>query len=505
MKSYQYKKLPKLLLTACLFSGVLFFGACEKNLDYVSYGDLSTIVKTPEGAGAAISAAYTGLAGGADWQGGWTAGTYAWRTQAMMSTDEGVCAWGGNWANLRNLNYNPDFDWITHNYGRYLPYISRITITIDDIQNLSMDETLKKRYIGELKALRAHYAQLLYFAYGPVTIVTDPKVAANPNAPFVPRPTAADMVAQIEKDYLEAAAVLPERFTGGDYGRFSKAAVLTGLMKLYMHEKNWEKAVSTGMQIKTMGYSLQANYEDNFSIANKGGASTEIILAIVCTPTGGDQYTNMWLAHALPADYKDPSGINLTAWGGYKMPWKSYDKFNQVDKRLKVLLSKYPTGKDAEGKVIYKDARAAGDLGAVPMKFAPDPSKANAQNSGVDFPIYRYADVLLMLAESINEANGGPNDEAYNDVFEVRNRAGLGKLEPGLSKAQFLAKVQDERLFELWAEGWRRDDLIRWNMYTQRAAADGSATAESFRVLYPLPRSVVNQSNGVIKQNNGYN
>jgi hypothetical protein len=505
MKNHIYTKLTKSLFSACLVGSVLFLGSCKKNLDYVSYGDLNTVIKTAEGAGAATSAAYTGLAGGPDWQGGWTAGTYAWRTQSMMTTDEGVCAWGGSWGNLKNLNYNPDFDWVTHNYGRYLPYISRITISMNDIQSINMDEILRKRYLGELKALRAHYAQLIYFAYGPVNIITDAKIAADPNSPVLPRPASSVTVAQIEKDYLEAIDVLPDRFTGGDYGRFSKAAALTGLMKLYMHEKNWAKAVEAGMKIKSEGYALQDNYEDNFSIANKGGASKEILLAIVCTPTSGDQYTNMWLAHALPSDYKDPSGINLTAWGGYKMPWKTYDKFDQTDKRLKALLSKYPIGKDASGNVIYKDARADGQIGAVPMKFAPDPSKANAQNSGVDFPIYRYADVLLMLAESINEANGGPNDEAYSDINAVRNRAGLAKLTSGLSKVQFLAKVQDERLFELWAEGWRRDDLIRWDMYTQRAANDGSTTAESFRALYPLPRSVVNQSNGVIKQNPGYN
>lgn len=505
MKSYKDTKLPKLLLVACLFSSTLFFGSCEKGLDYVSYGDLNAIVKTPEGALAAISSAYSGLAGGADWQGGWTSGTYAWRTQGMMTTDEGVCAWGGNWGNMRSLNYNPDFDWVTHNYGRYLPYISRIAITMNDIQNLNMDENLKKRYLGELKALRAHYAQLLFFAYGPFNIVTDPKIAADPDAPVLPRPASSVTVAQIEKDYQDAIAVLPDKFTGSDYGRFSKAAAQTGLMKLYMHEKEWAKALAAGNEIKKLGYAIQGNYEDLFSVANKGGFSAEIILAIVCTPTGGDQYTNMWLAHSLPSDYKDPADISLTAWGGYKMPWKTYDKFDQSDKRLKRLLSKYPVGKDANGNVVYKDARAAGDLGAVPMKFAPDPSKANAQNSAVDFPVYRYADVLLMLAESINEVNNGPTQEAYDYVYEVRQRAGLGRLAAGLSKAQFLEKIQDERLFELWAEGWRRDDLIRWNMYTQRAANDGSGTAEPYKVLYPLPRTVVNQSNGVIKQNFGYN
>jgi len=499
------KKLIYKCLAVLGISGMMMMTACEKDLEYVSYGDLNAVIKTPEGANAALSAAYSGLAGGTDWQGGWCAGTYGWRTQAMMTTDEGVCAWGNDWSKMQTLNFTPDFDWVTHNYGRYLPYISRIAITMDNIQNLSMDEDLKSRYIAELKGLRAHYAELLYFAYGPLTIITDPVIAADPNAAPVPRPTSEQMAAQIEKDYLEAAEVLPDKFTGNDYGRFSKAAALTGLMKLYMHDKQWDKAVTVGQQIKTLGYSLDENYEDVFSIKNKGGASNEIILPIVCTATGGDQYTNMWLAHALPADYKDPSGINLTAWGGYKMPWKSYDKFDPADKRLNVLLEEYPVGKDPAGNTIYKNARTAGDIGAVPVKFAPDPSKANAQKSEVDFPVYRYADVLLMLAESINESNGGPNQEAYDAINAVRHRAGVDSIPMGLNKTQFLDKVKDERLFELWGEGWRRDDLIRWNMFIQRAVDDGSATAEPYKVLYPLPRSAVNQSNGVIKQNEFYN
>lgn len=490
----------------CLLVGVLMTTGCEKNLDYVSYGDLNSIVQTPEGVEAAVSSAYTGLAGGSDWQGGWGTGTYAWRVQAMMTTDEGVCAWGNDWSRMFSLNFSPDFDWVTHNYSRYLPYISRIAITLEDIENVTIASDLKNRYVAELKALRAHYAQLLYFSYGPLTIITDATIAADPNYPPSPRPSAAEMVAQIEKDWLDAAntEALPDRFSGNDYGRFSKAAALTGLMKLYMHEKQWDKAVAVGQQIKGLGYSLQPEYEDVFNINNKGGASSEIILAVVATATGGDQYTNMWLAHALPSDYQDPSGLSLTAWGGYKVPWKTYDKFDPQDKRLNVLLEEYPIGKDEAGNVIYKNARDAGDIGAVPVKFGPDPSGANSQNSAVDLPIYRYADVLLMLAESINEANGGPNSEAYDAINAVRERAGLLPMSSGLSKDEFLGRIQDERLFELWAEGWRRDDLIRWGLFTKRAIDDGSGTAEDYKVLYPLPRAAVTQSEGVIKQNPEY-
>lgn len=501
-----YIQQNKIMTAACCLGLLLGITGCEKGLDYVSFGDLNTVVKTPEGAAATVNAAYTGLAGGGDWQGGAMAGTYSWKTQAMMTTDEGVCAWGGDWSRMYNLNFTPDFSWVTHNYENYLPFISRITIALSSIQDITLDDNLKKRYAGELKALRAYYAQMLYFSYGPVTIITDPGIAADPDARPVPRPGSDAMVKQIEEDWLAAIEVLPAKFTGADYGRFSKTAALTGLMKLYMHEKQWPKAVAAGQEIKTLGYSLEPNYQDLFNINNKGGSSKEIILSVVCTNSADvSNYTNMWLAHALPSDYKDSTGISLTAWGGYKVPWKSYDKFSLQDKRLSVLLQRYPVGKNADGSVKYKDARAAGDMGAVPMKYAPDPSKANAQNSAIDMPIYRYADVLLMLAESINEANGSPNSEAYGAINDVRVRAGLAPLPDGLNHDQFLARIRDERLFELWGEGWRRDDLIRWNLYTQRAADDGSETAEAFKVLFPIPRTAVTQSNGIIKQNPGYN
>lgn len=84
----------------------------------------------------------------------------------------------------------------------------------------------------------------------------------------------------------------------------------------------------------------------------------------------------------------------------------------------------------------------------------------------------------------------------------VRGRAGLPYLPVGLSKTAFLEKIQDERLFELWGEDWR-DDLIQWGKFIQRAIDNGSTTAEPYKVLLPLPRSVVTQRNGVIQQTRG--
>lgn len=503
-------KLKEIIKTIGLFHLALlsiFFTSCEENLDYVTYDSFPvTFPQTASDANAAINAMYTGLMEGNTWSSGWGAALGSFRVQADQTTDQGICNWGdgGTWANLHSLNFTPDFSQVTSHYTQLMPYISEITMYIDKINNISMDNTLKQRYIGELKALRGYYSQILYLYYGPVPIRTNPADINNASAPVLPRPTKEEMVTQILNDYSDAIDVLPDKFTGSNYGRFSKAVCLTARMKLYMQEKRWQDAINDGEAIKDMGFSLIDDYTKNFSYDNKGGNS-EIILPIVCTPTNGI-YCNLWLAHALPPDYADPSGIPLTGWGGYRMPWSTYDKFDQNDKRLAVLLQKYPTSNG------LRDARAGGDIGAVMVKFGPDPTKTNSQNSGVDYTVFRYADVVLLLAEAINQQNGKPTQEAINLLTSVRTRAGLStSLTTASTKEQFQLAIENERLFELWAEGVRRDDLIRWGKYISRAVDDGSAAQNpnfgdgSKYILYPLPRSVVNQSNGVIEQNPGYN
>jgi hypothetical protein len=506
MKTRDIKGLiRRLSLLICLGS----ITACEKDLQNQTYGTLSstTFFKTASDAQAAVSAMYTGMMGGNNYSAGWGASAFSFRAEASQTTDEGVCYWGdgGQWVNLNTLNFTPDFSIITQQYTSLMPYISQITVNIGKIQGISMDATLKSRYIAELKALRGYYSEILYLYFGPVPIRVNAADVNNTAAAPIPRPSSQDMVSQIIKDFTEAAAALPAKFTGTDYGRFSKAACYTALLKLYMQEKRWNDAVNIGHQLKGLGYSLIPNYQDNFNINAKGGNS-EIILAVVCTPTNSI-YNNRWLAHALPTDYKDPSGIPLATWGGYRMPWKTYDKFNQNDKRLSVLLQKYPVGTNPDGTIKYRDARAGGDIGAVMVKFGPDPSRANSELSGIDLPVFRYADAELLLAEALNEANGGPTDEAYDLINDVRTtHGGLAAYAKGsLNHDQFLTAIQNERLFELWAEGVRRDDLIRWGLYIKRAKDDGSTFADDSKILYPLPRSVVNQSNGVIKQNPGYN
>ena len=510
-------KIPanKVLTIVVMATMALLSLSCEKSLKPDVYSSLSTstFFKSASDASAAVTAMYTGMVGGNNYEAGWGGSNNGWLIQSSMETDETVCSWGWpGWKRMNQLQFSIDDGVITGIYTYMMPYISQITMDIAAISSINMDASLKAQYIAELKALRAHYSQILFQLYGPVPIRLDPVEAADPNAKPISRPSKDSMVAYIEADYKAAAAVLPSSFSGSDYGRFTSAACLTGLMKLYMSQRRWQDAVTIGEQIKTMGFHLIANYADNFSYANKGGNS-EIILAIPCNASAGRSYNN-WLANVLPPTpaYYDPSlpaSQSLNEWGGYKMPWSTYNKFDGTDKRLSVLLGKYTV--DESGTLF--DAQNGGTingtyypplLGAIPKKYGADPTSTTGV-MGTDIVVWRYADVELLLAEALNEANSGPTNETYDLINDVRNRAGITPYAYGsLTYSSFHDKIMNERLFELWCEGQRREDMIRWGVFIQYAASQGSPFATGNDTLYPLPQKVITETGGVVKQNAGY-
>lgn len=487
-----------------LFLGLILLTSCEGDLDQVVYDKLapSTFFKNDADAKAALTNLYASMNEPGAFGGGYGSGQGGWLVQSIVTTDEMVCSWGdsGRWARLSDLNFDDGFNVLVNHYFFLMPRVTTATILLEKIEGIPMDAALKKRYLAEVKALRAHLSYILYSFYGPVSIVVDPVVAQDPNALPQARPTTEWMIKQIETDYKDAMADLPVTYSSADYGRFTKGAVMMGLLKLYMKEKKWTEAIAIGKELQTLEgqgvYTLVPEYEDIFKITNE--QNKEIILALPCSSTSPtSNNTNMWLASVLPGNYVDPSGQFLQQWGGYKMPWKTYDKFDPSDRRTKQLLAKFPI----KGGLLF-DGRTNGLEGAIPKKYGVDPT-ATGERHGTDIVIWRYADVLLLVAEAINEVSG-PTPEAYSLVNRVRTRAGLPNLATGLSKELFRNKIMDERLFELWCEGNRRDDLIRWGKYIQRAADAGSPFATPNKVLYPLPRKAVDESKGVIKQNLGY-
>lgn len=211
----------------------------------------------------------------------------------------------------------------------------------------------------------------------------------------------------------------------------------------------------------------------------------------------------MWLAHVLSSPYPT-NNPNIQKWGGYRVPWSFYHTFDPADKRLEVLVGDFQ-GTDGHhytesdpGTVLIK--------GALPVKYGEDPTTTD-EGSQIDWIVFRYADVLTLRAEALVRAGNAITQEALDCLNAVHTRAGLTayQMSDFTDANDFLEKVLLERGHELWFEGARRTDLIRYGKYIEYAKTyKGSTTAKDYMNVMPLPQSVIDESKGKIAQNPGY-
>lgn len=419
-----------------------------------------------------------------------------------MTTDIGECQWADAvWPDVLYQNFTSDSWGVTQFYG-YISDISKMTLTINRISKVSMSESSKKRLIAELRCGRGWLAYLLYDWFGPIPIATLEELENPLQEKILERPTKEWMVQYIETELTEAIKDLPANYgaSDGNYGRFTAGLAYTVLMKLYMHERNWEKAEMCGRELmkSEYGYSLVPEYKDIFTLENE--KNTEIIWACQCSRSVNKQ---SWLAHVLPSVYptKNP---NIQKWQGYRVPWSFYNTFEEGDKRLESLVGDF-IGTDG---VRYNQENPSTVLakGALPVKYGEDPLATGA-GSQVDWVVYRYADVLTALSEVLVRKNNAITQEAIDLLNTIRNRAGIKPyaMASFTGVQDFLDKVLLNRGQEFWFEGLRRTDLIRHGKYIEYARKyKGSETTKDAFVLMPLPQSAINEGKGIVVQNPGY-
>lgn len=424
------------------------------------------------------------------------------QVEADMITDIGDCQWTDTyWPDVLNVNLTVNSFKLTDQY-KYVKDISKMTLTIDRIANISMPEEEKGRMIAELRCGRGWLAFLLYDWYGTIPIATLEQLQNPLSDEIVPRLSKEEMVKYIETELKAAIEVLPPNYDKSDtkYGRFTRGLAYTVLMKLYMHEREWAKAETCGRELmkSDYGYDLVDDYKDIFTLENE--KNQEIIWACQCTRSTNMQ---MWLAHVLSSVYPtvNPS---IQKWGGYRVPWHFYNTFEEGDKRLKVLIGDF-VGSDGvrynqenKGSVFAK--------GALPVKYGEDPA-ATGETSQVDWIVYRYADVLTTLSEAIVRKNNSVTNEAVELLNMIRKRAGISlyTLEDFTDVEDFLDKILLNRGQELWFEGHRRSDLIRHGKFVEYARVyKNSTTVQEYMMLMPIPQSAIDESKGAVIQNPGY-
>ncbi|CAL1517217.1 RagB/SusD family nutrient uptake outer membrane protein [Chitinophaga sp. MM2321] len=368
--------------------------------------------------------------------------------------------------------------------------IARANIILGRIDGVTMDAALKEQYKAEAKFVRAlMYFNLTQF-FGDVPLVLQ-EVKTEAEAYTYLRETSDKIYAQIETDLLDAIAGLPATYTGADIGRAAKGAAQGLLGKVYVTHKKFDKAIPVLEDVIGSGnYKLEDSYEGLFKVENRN--NKEMLFSVQYLGNGNGEGSNFCITFA-----PFGSGTEITTGGNpagaNQGTLDLFNAFEAGDLRKSVAIAEYPLT-----KALYT------------RKFMDRPIAANEGNN--NWPVLRYADVLLLYAEALNE--NGATDDAFGPLNEVRERADLGDLS-GLDKIALRAAIQQERRVELCFEGHRWFDLLRTgNMVSVMTAYKEKYKGIAYLVeyydvnankaLFPVPFRERNL-NPNLTQNPGYN
>jgi hypothetical protein len=375
------------------------------------------------------------------------------------------------------------------------------------LANLAVDQLTKANApaakIAEVKVLRAWVYYLLIDDFGDVPFYTDNNITTAE----LKVQTRTQIYNWIVSEITANADLLPETKGGVYYGRFNKWAAYTVLAKVYLNAgvytgtPKWAECLAACNKVATGGFKLHAATASTssslgntyFDLFGDTCPDDETILAVwLKRNTVGN---NVYALRSL----NGPNGLAMlgyAGWNGTIIPEETYNKFSDADIRKKQFL----IGLQA-GNVTYTahvssliNPGAGINEGVRWVKFYPvAPNDGSGESN--DFPVYRYADILLMQAECNVRLGNAATGKPFID--QVRTRAGL----TALAANPTLDDVYNERLFELIGESHRRQDMIRFGTFTQ---AHGFVPAvDNHFLVFPIPTSKIN-ANPNLKQNPGY-
>lgn len=387
------------------------------------------------------------------------------------------------------------------------PGILRSNIVLKNVPNMNISTSIKNRVLGEAYFLRANYYFILVRFFGDLPLVTEPIDPAGDLRPF--RSSREDVYQLIVDDLNKAIELLPEReqYSGSNVGRASKGSATGMLAKVHLTLGNWQNVVDLCDQVKSLGYTLTPDYADNFDPSKENGS--ESLFEIQYVSDAGYNFWNNENQASWLSTFTGPRGSNMVEGGwGWNQPTKEFvDAYEVGDLRkdVTVLYEGCPKFDGADYKKSYSST------GYNLRKFLVTKSVSNAyDNSPLNFPVLRYADVLLMKAEALNEL--GKTNEAQlpadNDnatLNKVRARAGLSNV-TGLNQDILRNKIMHERRMELAFEGQRWFDLVRVNngQYgIEFLHSIGKLNMSAKYLLYPVPQKE-RDANPNLTQNTGY-
>lgn len=474
----------------------LFFGGCSNDfLDADQTQSISTddieLFNNDEGAATFVTSIYSKFLD-------WDMSSFGWIGLASITSDDADKGsdpgdTGTDKDVLDALTYNASNPSAESTFTAQYDGINRCNQALNILPKLDKaDPALRERLMGEAKFLRAFMYFTLVKCYGGVPIVDhlpNPSSIDDKNM-LLTRKTAAETYAFIEQDLNDAIAVLPLKsaYADSEKARASKGAAYALLAKVNLYQKNWQKVVDNCNLVT--GYALAPDYAKMFR--KEGENDIESIFEI--NGVGSVPIKGI-------SGYSNVQGVRgAGGWGwGFNTPSKSlvnaYEA-GDVRKEATIIFRGTTLYDGREIPLSESDLNQGYNFKAYSSQFT------DAWETDANIKYLRYAEVLLMKAEALNEL--GQTSEAIPLLNQIRHRAGLGDT-PATSQADVRTAIWKERRVELAFEFDRFFDLVRTGQAKAAFAADGKVFTEGKNELFPIPASFIIQANGLSAQNPGYN
>ena len=501
-----------------IFSIVIFSLAtsCKKFLDETPQGPYpeTEFFQTEAHAKLAINACYELLSFA-------NSNNRLWVVSDIASDDAAKGGFPGDQADIElvdNFQIFADNGNMETIWSIYYEGVSRCNNVIKNVPGIDMDEALKNRILGEAYFLRAYYYFQLCNIFGNIPIVLEPlppdeMQVANSQQQMVYEQVESDFISAF--NFMESALQLnPDIFPFSEFGRATPGAAKALLAKTYLFEEKWSDAAFTADEVSMYGYALMSVYQYNFNVNfdNNNEQIFQVQHVSGESPVQGSRL-NQWLAP------RDENGY------GFDEPTQSFvDEFELTADSVYDPRLDYTLGR--EGQLWFDDVPYNPGWSSTgysqkktlqPLSEIPASTKGDAD---LNFTIIRYAEVLLIKAEALNEM--GNSSGALIPLNEVRKRAresylydpslpGNGTIPDGLlpdvtttDQVSVRNAIRHERRVELGFESMRYFDVIRYGQqYADNALIDKSNFVYDIHKVFPIPQSELS-TNSNITQNAGY-
>lgn len=482
-----------------LLSVTILVSCTELEVTPTSFITEENFFKTQDDAVASVTAVYASLSLDPGEQSLFGRNLYFLTDMASDYAAAGVSATNPQVRALSSLTHDATSDRVQVAWRQIYNGINRANIAIDNIPRVNAPDVIKNRLINEAKFIRA----LLYFQavrlWGGVPIVLHEATSIQLESLKSRRATADEVYAQIISD-LTAAQSLPATYTANDVGRATSGAAKAILAKVYLTRKDWPNAILKAKEVINggYGYALFENFADLFNKTKKNGK--EHIFSVQFEPNQAGNGSS-------------GSTFQSTSFTGFTATEPA-----DIISDVALFYDIYAPGDLRRDASYVKQLLnpATGKLFTFPKplfkKYLDLTNLATPGNSAINFPIIRYADILLSLAEAINEQDGATT-EALELVNQVRRRAfGKDIQTPdaivdlvGLTDVQLREAIREERKKEFVQEGQRWFDLVRWGILVSEVKKVTAKNSVSERNnLYPIPQSERNIDPVGLPQNPGY-